>query len=521
MNSNPSRRSLKFPLIVLLIVAASVGWLYTDDVVTRAFMSILLVLLWLLTTALWWALGSEGKRLRRLGVVALGIIAVLAFFKTSVRYAGSADGSAMPQLAWKWTKTDAPVLAPLVMIPTSSESQNLGAVPEGVADSLQFMAPQGSAARPAASWSTDWKAQPPREVWRKPVGLGWSGFSVVGRRAITQEQREGDECVTCYDIATGEVLWSHADKTRFSEAMGGDGPRSTPTIDLATGSVFTQGGTGILQSLDLATGEVKWSRNILTETKTANITWGKSNSPVLSDGLVIVTGGNTKPTLLAYQQATGDLAWTAGDDGASYSTPVLMTLAGVPQIVVINQESVTGHDPATGRVLWAFAWPSVMQSPKSAQPIQASADSVIVTSSYGVKGHLLRIAKGSDGALAATSVWQSSHPRTKFSSVSILGDHAYGLDEGTLACIDLKTGERGWRDGRYGFGQHILLGDLMLMQAERGDVVLIRLKPEALDEIARLPALSSKTWNPPTLAGRWLLVRNDREMVCYELAVQK
>jgi outer membrane protein assembly factor BamB len=198
-----------------------------------------------------------------------------------------------------------------------------------------------------------------------------------------------------------------------------------------------------------------------------------------------------------------------------------MTLVGVPQLVVVNQVSVTGHEPATGRVLWRFDWPAVMQSPKCAQPIQASADSFVVTSSYGVKGHLIRVAKGDDGALTATSVWRSSFPRTKFSSVSIIGDHAYGLDEGTLACIDMKTGERGWRTGRYGYGQHILLGDLMLMQAERGDIALIKLKPDAPEEVARMPALHSMTWNPPTLAGRWLLVRNDREMVCFELAAKE
>lgn len=521
MLTSPTRRSLKFPLIVLIIAAASVGWLYTDDTVTRAFLSILLVLIWILATALWWALGVRGKRLRRLGIVALGIVVTIAFFKTCVRYVGSSDGSAMPRYAWRWTKTDMPALAPLPAIVKAESAAVPGAPPDGVADSLQFMAPQGAASQSAPAWSTDWKTHPPREVWRKAVGIGWSGFSVAGRRAITQEQRAEDECVTCYDIATGEVLWSHSDKTRFSETMGGDGPRSTPTIDPATKSVFTQGGTGIIQNLDLTTGNVRWTHNVLTETKTSNITWGKSNSPLLSGDLVVVTGGNTKPTLLAYKQTTGELAWTAGEDGASYSTPVLMTLAGAPQIVVVNQSSLTSHDPATGRVLWTFDWPGVMQSPKSGQPIQAGADSFIVTSSYGVKGHLVRVAKNSDGTFTATSVWASSHPRTKFSSVSIVGDHAYGLDEGTLACIDMKTGERGWRDGRYGFGQHILLGDLMLMQAERGDVVLIRLKPEALDEVARIPALSSKTWNPPTLAGRWLLVRNDREMVCYELAAQK
>ena len=86
-----------------------------------------------------------------------------------------------------------------------------------------------------------------------------------------------------------------------------------------------------------------------------------------------------------------------------------------------------------------------------------------------------------------------------------------------MASVDLASGERGWREGRYGFGQHLQLGDVLLVQAEDGSVVLARVSPEKLTELGRVNALTSKTWNPPTLAGNWLLVRNDREAVCYEL----
>jgi outer membrane protein assembly factor BamB len=99
-----------------------------------------------------------------------------------------------------------------------------------------------------------------------------------------------------------------------------------------------------------------------------------------------------------------------------------------------------------------------------------------------------------------------------------MGKLALALDEGTLVAVDLASGERLWRQGRYGYGQHLQLGNLLLLQAESGAVALVRPNEKGSEELGRLEALKSKTWNPPCLAGRWLLVRNDREMVAYELA---
>ncbi|MEZ0275735.1 MAG: PQQ-binding-like beta-propeller repeat protein, partial [Roseimicrobium sp.] len=350
---------------------------------------------------------------------------------------------------------------------------------------------------------------------RIPVGLGWAGFSVAGRRAVTQEQRGDDEYVTCYDVATGKLLWGHKDAVRFSEGMGGDGPRATPTIDVEKKLVYSLGATGILNCLDLATGQKKWGRNILTDTGTKNLMWAKSSAPLLYGPHVIVSGGDTAPTLIALRRDTGDIAWKAGSDGASYSSPVVLTLAGREQIVSVNKFSVTGHDPATGEVLWTFDWPS--DNAKVSQPVPAGDDQILVSSSYGMKSHLLKVAKDAGGKFACTVVWTNTAPRTKFSSPAIIGKHAYGLDEGTLACVNLADGERTWREGRYGFGQHLIVGDHLLIQTEQGDVVLVKANPERLEEVGRLDALSSKTWNPPTLAGRWLLVRNDREAICYEI----
>lgn len=504
----------KFPLFLTLILGGISAWLWLDSHVMRAVSVIFLLPLWLVLMGLWWALHRRGARLKRLGLFVLCGIVVVNVFRFLVRYEGSADGSAFPSLVWRWQKKT--VLPELHNI-SGAATAPATTPPAGVSDMPRFLGASGNGVMPEPDWQTDWKVHPPREVWRLKVGDGWSGFAVAGGRAITQEQRGTEECVTCYDITRGNLLWSHADDARFDGTMGGIGPRATPTVDAAKGVVFTVGAKGLLNCLDLVTGALRWKSDVLKEAGAkVNLQWGKSSSPLLTGDVVVCSGGDGGASLIAYHQANGAVDWKAGNDGGSYSSPVLMTLTGREQIVNVNNASVTGHDPATGAVLWRFDWPGGF--PKVCQPVQVTPDRLLITSSYGVKSHLLEIKAGNDGKLAVTSVWSSSAPRTKFSSASVSGRHAYALDEGTFCCVDLTNGERVWREGRYGFGQQIRLGDSwLLIQTEKGPVALVKASPEKLEEVSRIAALSAKTWNPPTLAGRWLLVRNDREAVCYEL----
>lgn len=498
----------KFPLILTLLAGAITVWMWSTTHVMRAVTVMALFPLYLILLGVWWALRKRGARLKRLALVALCLAGAGALF----RYEGSADGSAMPSLVWRWHKR--PSLPPPPALGTALRDET---PPAGVADMPRFMGPAGDGSLPEPAWQTDWQAHPPREVWRRPAGMGWSGFAVAGRRAITQEQREDQECVTCYDIATGALLWSHADRALFEEGMGGGGPRATPTADAARGLVFTLGATGLLNCLDLKTGAVRWMRDVLKETASTSPKWGKSSAPLVAGDLVVCSGGDSGASLIAFHCDTGAVAWRGGADGGSYNSPVQMDLAGRRQIVTINHESVTGHDPTNGKVLWAFPWPG--QFPKVCQPVAAGPNRFLITASYAMKSRLLEIKAAADGSsLECVEIWSSSVPRTKFSSASVVDGCIYALDEGTLACVDLKDGERVWREGRYGFGQHVLVGGRwLLMQTEKGPVALIRASRQGLEEVSRLDALSSKTWNPPTLAGRWLLVRNDTEMACYEL----
>ena len=383
-----------------------------------------------------------------------------------------------------------------------------------VRDYPQFLGPNRDATLPDLRLARDWSSRPPRRLWRQPIGAGWSAFAVAGGLAVTQEQRGGEELVVAYDLATGRPRWSHADRTRYETVIAGVGPRATPAI--AGGRVFALGATGILNALDLVSGRPLWSHRVVEEAGATLPSWGKANSPLVVDGRVIVSaGGPDGRSLVAYDGETGALAWSGGSDRSTYSSPVLATLAGRPQVVAFNRGGVAAHDPGTGAVLWEYPWK--LEADVAATPLPLPGDRVLVSAGYGIGSRLLQVEAGEDGGLKARLVWESLRLKSKFANLVAHQGFVYGLDDGVLTCLDPATGERRWKGGRYGHGQIVLAGDLLLVQDEQGELVLVEATPEAHREVARFPVLEGKTWNPPALAGAVLVVRNDREAAAYEL----
>jgi len=384
----------------------------------------------------------------------------------------------------------------------------------GTHDYPQFLGPTRNGVVPGVRLATDWSAQPPRRAWRQAIGTGWSGFAVAGDLAITQEQRGEDELVIAYEAATGRGRWSHSDRARYATVIAGEGPRATPTVH--DGRVFTMGATGLVNALDLATGRRLWSRDVLADNEAQSPEWGKSCSPLVVGGLVVVSAGGAQGrSLVAYDAATGERAWSGGGDGSSYSSPLLTRLAGSEQIVIFNRGSLAGHDPASGAVLWEHPWPA--SQPNVAQPLPLPGDRLLVSSGYGIGSKVLQLSRDADDSLRASLVWESPRLKAKFTNLVFHDGSVYGLDDGVLVCLDPATGARRWKAGRYGHGQVVLAGGVLVVQTEEGEVVLVDPDPSGLKETARFQALDGKTWNPPALAGYRLLVRNDREAAAYDL----
>ncbi len=362
--------------------------------------------------------------------------------------------------------------------------------------------------------ATDWSQSPPVQIWRRPIGPGWSSFAVSGNLIYTQEQRGGDEVVSCYRRSTGEPVWRHRDATRFWESNAGAGPRGTPT--LSNGRVYTLGATGIVNVLDAGSGVVVWSRNAASDGHVKIPFWGISSSPLVVDDVVIVaTGGR----LAAYDEATGNPRWSGGS-GSSYSSPHLVTIDGVPQVLFLGGPGAMSVAPATGKVLWEHAW----DGGAIVQPALTADGGVLINAismNGGVGMRRLEVAHKS-GGWTARERWTSNGLKPYFNDFVVHKDHAFGFDGNILSCINLQDGKRVWKGGRYGNGQLVLLTDqdVLLVLTEDGDLALVSATPDQFTEVARFPAaLEGKTWNHPVLVGDVLLVRNDHEMAAFRLSL--
>ena len=514
----PRRRGRPwFPIVTLALGAVGIAWIRNQAELERNFQSWLLTLVPLLVVLLnvgWFFLSPRFNRNTRL-VGLFGLLVLATAARLGLRVDGTVNGTGLPRFTWRWSDSTPHVLPASATPPPASPTAAAANLLALAVDSPQFLGPARTGIHPDPGLSTNWSTTPPRELWRRPVGIGWSAFAVVKDRAITQEQRGDAEVVACYDLLTGIPVWEHTDTTRFSEWQGGDGPRATPTVQ--DGRVYTFGATGLLNCLDALTGKPLWHRSVLSEHNLGTNEWACSASPLLSDNLVIVTGGRGPgPVLFAYDRRTGEPAWKTGNDSASYASPILTTLAGRRVILSGNARSLLAVSPSTGKILLEHDWGSA-KWPKASQPVVLDDNRIFVSAGYGMGCQMIRVRANADGSLASETQWKGVSMKTQFNNVAALEGHLYGLDDGLLACVNADTGKRAWKDGRFGSGQSLVVGSLLLVQNERGSVHLCSATSDAFREFGSIPALSSKTWNQPTLAGRFLLVRNDREAACYEL----
>lgn len=560
-NSSPPQGGFRWQLGLGLLAVCTLAelavWNLAPDRTYQVFFSMPVLSASALLLVLWWLFFSGlAWRARITGIVAAGLL--LLGFRVLVRFEGF-DGDMFPRFAWRSSPTREQRLEEFLSTAGSDrvETQSPGAVSPHVASVSR---PGPDAGNPAAlpessntvegntgaeqsvepllitdrDWPAyrgaerdgviqtdlshiDWRTAP-QEVWRHPIGAGWSSFAVVGGLAFTQEQRGPKECVVCYDIETGRQIWEHSDDARFEEALGGVGPRATPTV--FGGRVYSLGATGLLNCLEARTGQRLWQQNILSESGAKNLEWAMAGSPFVSEQFVIVNpGGAGHQALLALNPQTGERKWAAGSDQASYTAPRVVTLLETPQVLLFDGKGMAGHALSDGKPLWRLDWEN---DPKvnAAIPVVVNDHSILMASGYGLGSALVTLKREGDQWSVSTA-WKSRHFRLKFNPAVRDGDFAWALDEGILGCLNLKDGTQPWKKGRYGYGQLLLAGSTLIVQAESGDVAFVRASPEKYEELVRFPALTDKTWNLPVVWRDLLLVRNAAEVVCFRLKLLK
>ena len=360
------------------------------------------------------ATGRLSTRTRRASMVLAILIACGSF---GLLRTGGITGAGDSDLHWRWTPSpEERLLARAsdvpVALPASQPAAPIEQPPTDLADDgpsasshvAEARTPETSPEETAAvvstgpEWSgfrgagrdgvvrgvrieTDWSTSPPVQMWRRPIGPGWSSFAVQGDLLYTQEQRGDEEIVACYRLSTGEPVWWHRDPVRFWESNGGAGPRATPT--LRDGRVYSFGATGILNALDATSGAVVWSRNVAEETNTEVPGWGFASSPLVVDDVVVVAAD---ATLVAYDLATGRRRWVGPVHRGSYSSPHRASFDGVEQVVLLGGNGATSVAPSSGAVLWEHSWPGVT----IVQPALMADGDIVINSGGGVLEGLAR-----------------------------------------------------------------------------------------------------------------------------------
>ena len=535
-------RPERWGALLLMLAGSGATWFFIDKSIRTGMMGFMFPFYSIPVLGLaivGWAVLSQRlpDGLRRASMVAAILLACGGW--TLLRTEGIRGGGA--DLAWRWAKTSEEklVASPLpAALPAAApepvktqdepatavktEEQPIAELRAPVAVKTEFnwpgfRGPGRDSVIPGLQIKTDWSATPPVELWRRQIGPGWSSFAVRGDLIYTQEQRGGDEVVSCYNATSGVPVWAHRDAARFWESNAGAGPRATPTLH--GGRVYSFGATGILNALDARTGAVLWSRNAAADTGRKIPAWGFSSSPLLVGDMVVVA---TAGQLAAYEAATGAPRWYGPAGGGGYSSPQLLNIDGVEQILLISGVGATSVAPADGAVLWKYAWPDaggILQTGVTAD------GNLLIGGGGGMGGTGIRRIAVTHGAAgwAAEERWTSSGLKPYFSDFVVHEGHAFGFDGSILACIDLKDGKRKWKGGRYGQGQLVLLRDqgLLLVLSEEGEVALVSAGTDQFKELARFPAMEGKTWNHPVVVGERLLVRNGSEMVALRLPVAR
>ena len=387
---------------------------------------------------------SGGVRLATLAASMFLACGVLTLIRSS-----GVTGDAHLDIHWRWTPTPeqrllaqtrdetvplasppSPAPAPSPAAATTPEKTPAPPVPEKPAIWPGFRGLNRDDVIRGVQIETDWSKSPPVEIWRRKVGPGWSSFAVRGALVYTQEQRGNDEDVSCYSLTSGKLVWRHRDAARFWEPAAGAGPRGTPAV--VDGRVYSFGATGIVNALDADSGAVVWSRNAQSDTGAKRPEWGFTSSPLVVNDLVIVAASGR---LVAYDVSTGTPRWFAQPGGGGYSSPHLMTIGGVAQIVMLTGAGVSSVTPANGTPLWKHAGPGM----PILQPAQTSDGDVLIAAGDLVGGtgtRRLAVARGS-GGWTVQERWTSTALKPFFNDFVVHKGHAYGFDGSILACIDL------------------------------------------------------------------------------------
>jgi outer membrane protein assembly factor BamB len=357
--------------------------------------------------------------------------------------------------------------------------------------------------------------------WKVKIGSSDATPALVGDKLYVVARQDADEVILCLETATGKTLWQDkypAGANVGGPASGHPGPRSSPAV--AGGKVVTMGVGGVVSCLDAATGKVVWRKETAKDFPGGLPRFFAACSPLIVDGLCIVqVGGQGKGTVVAYDLAGGEVKWKADTDGTTYSSPVLMTVEGVKQVVSQNEKSLVGLAASDGKVLWQTATPIQGRAYNAATPVVDGQTVIYTGGGKGTKA--FKVEKQGDG-FAAKELWSNEQTGTNFNTPVVKEGVAFGLsDRGNVFALDAKTGKTLWTSsealGQRGFGSIVDAGSVLIGLGSTSDLVAFKPSDKAYEEVAKIKLSEAQTYGHPVLAGKNIFVQDQDGVAAFAL----
>lgn len=370
-----------------------------------------------------------------------------------------------------------------------------------------------------------WPEDGPELLWRRELGDGYSGISICEGYLYTMFSGDDYEYAICFDAENGLLVWQFVTDNNFLGNKG-VGPRSTPTVNDSL--VYVLSARGKLYALKTTEKEKVWEMDLSEKFGSKAPRWGFSTSPLIEgERLLLEVGGAERNTLVAFDKKTGAVEWTAysdvkpygythwtGRDYPAYSSPLAITCCDRRQILFLTSSQLIALSP-DGEVLWRYPW-ETRYGANVITPVYVPQDKIFISAGYEQGAALLDVKHQSDSP-RIEEIWRSKVMRNHFSTPVLHENYLYGFDNETLKCVNVKSGEEKWKKGGLGFGNLILADNHLIILSERGKLILAQATPLKYTQVASAQVLTGKCWTSPSLANGKLYLRNQYEIVCFDL----
>lgn len=391
-------------------------------------------------------------------------------------------------------------------------------------DWTRWGGPDGDFTLAAGALAESWPAEGPKQLWKRPLGAGYSSILYQDGQLVTQYRDGAHEVVVALDAKTGSTRWERRDSPKLWSDMSldfGIGPNGTPLI--MGDRVLAVDVAGHLRCLDLASGKLHWERDLPASfgRRKRVEEYGYSGSPLPYGGNAVVLVGGDRHAVVAFDPQDGTVTWASEPGGVSYAQPTIVRLAGRDQYVYFEPEGVVALDPSTGKTLWRS--PIEFDNGNHLTPaVPCDERHLWVGSQFSTGGGRLLEITGEGDALTARRVWFDEELQTSHWTLIRLGDFVYGSTGSNrtsfVSAFRWKTGEVAWKTRGFHKAQALYADGKLLFLASDGRLVLARVSPEKLEVLASAQVTEAVSWTLPTLVSTTLYLRDQKHVLALDLA---